>query len=298
MPASSPHPDLSATFEELRPQLFRVAYGMLGSVAEAEEIVQDAWLRLERAGPDRIEKPAAWLKTVVARLALDALDSARARRETYVGEWLPEPVLSEDDDVASQVVLDEAVAAALQIVLERLSPVERTSFLLHDTFGMPFTEIAELLGRTPDAVRQQAARARRNVAAARPRFPVGREEQEKLVFAFAVASTTGDLDQLLELLDPEVVFRSDGGGKVTAARQPVYGAARVARAVIALTRKETEGDGPPARGGFATVNGSPGIVLRNGPVVTVLSFIFDRGRIVGINSMRNPDKLTHLGLEG
>src|SRR6478735_2778320 len=154
-------------FEELRPQLFRIAYGILGSVAEAEDVVQDAWLRLDRGDPDEIESLSAWLRTVVTRLALDALDSARHRRETYVGEWLPEPLVDELEGGAEErVALDEAVGGALQIVLERLTPAERTSFLLHDTFGMPFAEIAELVDRTPEAVRQLAARARRNVAAA------------------------------------------------------------------------------------------------------------------------------------
>ncbi len=282
-------------FEELRPQLFRIAYGILGSVAEAEDVVQDAWLRLERGDRDEIESLAAWLRTVVTRLALDALDSARHRRETYVGEWLPEPLVDELEGGAEErAALDEAVAGALQIVLERLTPAERTSFLLHDTFGMPFAEIAELVGRTPEAVRQLAARARRNVAAATPRFPVGREEQERLVLAFAVACATGDLEQLLPLLDPEVVFRSDGGGKVTASQVPVEGADRVARALVALTRHEVGDEDVPARGRFALVNGAPGIVTHNGSVLTVLSFAFDDGRIVAVHAVRNPEKLAHV----
>jgi RNA polymerase sigma-70 factor, ECF subfamily len=290
--------DPSATFEILRPQLFRVAYGILGSVAEAEEVVQDAWLRLDGADQERIENLAAWLKTVVSRLALDALDSARSRRERYVGEWLPEPLVGGvDDSIESRVALDEVVAGALLVVLERLTPAERISFLLHDTFGMPFAEIAELLDRTPDAVRQLAARGRRNVAAAKPRFPVGRDEQKNLVMAFAVACATGDLHQLVDLLDPAVIFRSDGGGQVTAARLPIEGAERVGRAVIALTRHELEhGGGRDTEGRFAWVNGAPGMITRSPAALTVMSFAFDRGRIVLVHAVRNPEKLAHVNL--
>jgi RNA polymerase sigma-70 factor, ECF subfamily len=288
--------DSSEIFEALRPQLFRVAYGILGSVAEAEEIVQDAWLRLSRTDRQGIENLAAWLKTVVARLALDALHSARSRRETYVGEWLPEPLVStfEESISESQVTIDEAVAGALLVVLERLTPAERTSFLLHDTFGMSFVEIADLVGRTPEAVRQLAARARRNVAAAKPRFPVSQKEQKKLVLAFAVACATGDLEQLLNLLDPSVVFRSDGGGKVSAARLPIEGAERVGRAVIALTRHELDQEDQPTGGRFAWVNGAPGMITRSTAALTVLSFAFDEDRIVAVHAVRNPEKLGHV----
>lgn len=290
--------ELSAAFERLRPQLFQVAYGILASVAEAEEVIQDAWLRLERADAEAIESLPAWLKTVVARLSLDALGSARRRRERYVGEWLPEPLVAglPAESVADRVTLDEAVAGALAVVLERLTPAERTAFLLHDTFGMPFAEIAELVGRTPAAVRQLAARARRNVAAARPRFPVGREEQERIVVAFAVACASGDLAQLLDLLEPDVVFRSDGGGKVPAARRPIGGADRVARALIALTRRQQREGGAGRRGRMATVNGRVGVVFHDGIALTVMSFEFDRGRIAAINAVRNPDKLAHVSL--
>jgi RNA polymerase sigma-70 factor (ECF subfamily) len=289
--------DLSTAFEELRPQLFRVAYGILGSIAEAEEVVQEAWLRLDRAEGE-IESPGAWLKTVVSRLALDALASARTRRETYVGEWLPEPLVGYDEDRSpeSQIALDESVAGALQVVLERLSAPERISFLLHDTFGMPFAEIAELVGRTPEGVRQLAARARRNIAAAKPRFPVDRDEQKRLVLAFAMATSSGDLEQLLELLDPSVVFRSDGGGRVTAARLPIEGAPRVGRALIALTVHEMDQEGQATEGRFAWVNGAPGMIIRSSSALTVMSFAFAGGRIVAVNAVRNPEKLGHVRL--
>lgn len=289
--------ELSAAFEQLRAQLFQVAYGMLGSVAEAEDVVQDAWLRLQGANRTEIENLSAWLKTVVARLSLDALGSAQRKRESYVGEWLPEPLVAglEGDGPEDRVTLDETVAAALLVVLERLTPAERTSFLLHDTFGMPFGEIAELVGRSPASTRQLAARARRNVAAAKPRFPVDREEQERIVFAFAAACAAGSIEQLVGLLDPSVVFRSDGGGQVRAVRVPLRGAERVARALVGLARKELSEGGSP-RGGLASVNGGLGIVAHNGTDLTVMSFAFDEGRIVAIDVVRNPEKLAHVAL--
>lgn len=289
--------DPSAAFEQLRPQLFQVAYGMLGGVAEAEDVVQEAWLRLQGADLAEIESLSAWLKTVVARLSLDALGSARRRRESYVGEWLPEPLVAglEAEGPEERITLDETVAAALMVVLERLTPAERTSFLLHDTFGMPFAEIAELVGRSPASVRQLAARARRNVAAAKPRFPVDREEQERIVFAFAAACAAGNIEQLVGLLDPSVVFRSDGGGQVRAVRAPLRGVDRVARALVGLARKELS-DGRSPRGQLASVNGGLGIVAHNGVELTVMSFAFDDGRIVAIDVVRNPEKLTHVVL--
>lgn len=291
--------ELSTAFEQLRPQLFGVAYGILGSVAEAEDVVQDAWLRLRGADRAEIENLSAWLKTVVAHLSLDALDSARRKRESYVGEWLPEPLVAGLAEQAPEdrITLDEEVAAALLIVLGRLTPAERTSFLLHDTFGMPFAEIAELVGRSAASVRQLAARARRNVAAAKPRFPVDRDEQEQIVFAFAAACAAGDVEQLVGLLDPSVVFRSDGGGHVRAVRAPLRGAERVARALVGLARQQLRAGGP-ARGQLASVNGGPGIVAHDGVALTVMSFAFDNGRIVAIDIVRNPEKLTHVVLPG
>jgi RNA polymerase sigma-70 factor, ECF subfamily len=284
-----------SAFDRLRPQLFQVAYGMLGSVTEAEDILQDAWLRLQRTDRAEIENLSAWLKTVVARLCLDNLDSARRRRESYVGEWLPEPLVAglTEQDPADRVTLDERVAAALQVVLERLTPGERTSFLLHDTFGMPFREIAQLVGRSPESVRKLAARARRNVAAAKPRFPVSREDQERIVVAFAAASASGDLERLVNILDPAVVFRSDGGGRVPAAGEPIQGAEAVARTLLALARTQLRKGGVP-RWRLATVNGGPGIVADDGAALNVMSFAFDDGRIVAIDIVRNPEKLTHV----
>jgi len=289
--------DLAETFEQLRPQLLRLAYGTLGSLSEAEEVVQDAWLRLQRTGAGEIDDLRAWLSTVVGRLSLDALKTARRQREDYVGQWLPEPLVEDlaGEEPADRVTLDESVATAMLVVLERLSPAERTAFLLHDVFAMPFDQVADVVGRSPAAVRQLAARARRHVEQGRPRFPASAEEHERIVAAFAEACGMGDLEQLLELLDPEVVFRSDGGGRVPSARFPLEGAERVARALLALERRR-ERAGLELRRSPGTVNGQLGFVYYEGENLNVLSFTIDAGRIVALDVVRNPEKLRHVPL--
>jgi RNA polymerase sigma-70 factor, ECF subfamily len=280
---------LAQAFEALRPRLVRVAYATVGSVAEAEDCVQEAWLRLRRVGdPAGIRDLGAWLTTTVSRLALDALGPAQARRERYVGPWLPEPLVEDiaAGDPADRVTLDESVSMALLVVLERLTPAERTSFLLHDMFGLPFAEIAGVVGRSPAAVRQLAARARQHVADGRPRFPPTAAEQRDLVAAFAAACAEGDLERLVTMLDPDVVWRGDGGGKV-ASRPGARGAEPAAAALLALTRR------PPRQIAMATVNSAPGLVLRDADgVLSVISFTVDGGRIAAIDVVRNPDKLT------
>ena len=289
---------LAERFEALRPRLLRVAYSQLGSLAEAEDVVQDAWLRLERADADAIEDLEAWLVTVVGRLALDALGSARIRRERYVGPWLPDPLVAAATgagaDPADRVTLDETVSHALLFVLERLTPAERTAFILHDVFGYAFEEVGEVVGRTPAAARQLAARARRHVVEQRPRQSGSREEQRRAVEAFATAAAGGDLDALLAVLDPDVVMRSDGGGRVRAARKPLVGADRVSRALVALARKfAAAADMRPA-----DVNGLPGLVAvdRASGQVSVVAFTVDAGRITTIHIQRNPDKVGHVVL--
>jgi RNA polymerase sigma-70 factor, ECF subfamily len=285
--------DLAAEFEALRPQLTRVAYGMLGSLAEAEDIVQEAWLRLSRADRAAIDDLRAWLTTVVGRLALDALGSARARRETYVGEWLPEPVVDEwegDEDPT----LDEAVSTALLVVLERLSPAERTAFLLHDVFDLPFDKVAAVVGRSPDAVRQLASRARSHVEAGKPRFPAGPEDELRIVGAFALAWQEGDHAALLALLDPEATLRADGGGKVASAGRPLEGSERIARALLGL-RRSTLRRGIEVGGRLARVNGAAGIVLTEPGITSVVSLTIDDGRITAVDIVRNPDKLRRVG---
>ncbi len=280
-------------FEALRPYLLRVAYSHLGSISEAEDVVQDAWLRLLRADRAEIRNLRAWLTTVVSRLALDALSSARARREQYVGPWLPEPVIDTgrpDADPASRVDLDESVSMALLVVLEALSPAERSAFLLHDVFGYSFSEVAEIVGRTPQATRQLANRGRKAVEARRPRYPAGPDEQREVVSAFHTATENGDLAALLELLDPEVTFRSDGGGLVNAARKVFTGAERVARIFTAMAGHF----GDRFRMTPIVVNGSPGLLMETGGPPTVVAFTLDQGRISEIDLVRNPEKLRTL----
>lgn len=278
----------AGAFEALRPHLLRVAYGTLGSLAEAEDVVQDAWLRAQRTDWSEVRDTKAFLTTVVSRLALDALGSARVRRETYVGSWLPEPIV-EDLDPADRVTLDESVSMALMVVLESLSPAERAAFLLHDVFGVGFDEVADVVGRTPAAVRQLASRARKHVEAERPRFATTADEQTRVVQAFVHAAAEGDLDGLLAVLDPDVVWRSDGGGKVTAVRTPQRGAQVTAKAMATWGRR------PWTDLRIARVNGAPGIVLRDSDgVLTVMAFTVDGGRITALDVVRNPDKLRHL----
>jgi RNA polymerase sigma-70 factor (ECF subfamily) len=280
---------LIRAFEAHRGRLLRVAYATVGSVPEAEDCVQEAWLRLQAQDPASIRDLGAWLTTTVSRLAYDTLGSARARRERYVGPWLPEPLVEDfgDSDPAQRVTLDESVSMALLVVLERLSPAERTAFLLHDVFGMAFEEVADVVGRTPAAVRQLASRARRHVEDGRPRFPPTQAEQQRLVTAFAAACGNGDVQQLAALLDPDVVWRADGGGKVTAAYPAAGGAQTVARMLLALARR------PPRSMRMAAVNGAPGLVMRDADgVLTVIAITVDAGRITALDVMRNPDKLT------
>lgn len=286
---------VAARFEELRPRLLRLAYSQLGSLADAEDVVQDAWLRLQRADAAAIADLTAWLVTVVSRLALDALGSARVRRERYVGPWLPEPLVdpvSGGADPADRVTLDETVSHALLFVLERLTPAERTAFVLHDIFGYSFEEVADVVGRTPAAARQLASRARRHVVEQRPRQSGTREQHQRAVEAFAVAAAGGDLDALLAVLDPEVVMRSDGGGRVQAARKPLVGADRVSRALVALAR--TYAGQSEVR--LVDVNGLPGLLIvnREDGQLSVLAFTVDAGQITTIHLQRNPDKLAHL----
>lgn len=279
-----PPDELAAAFEAQRPYLRRVAYSTLGSLADADDVVQEAWLRLQRADPTEIRDLRAWLTTVVGRLALDALGSARWRREQYIGPWLPEPLI--EDDPADRVTLDETVTTALLVVLEQLSPAERTAFVLHDVFGLSFDDVGEVVGRTPAAVRQLASRARRRVEAGMPRFPASRDEHERLAIAFAAAARAGDVEALMHVLDPSVTFRADGGGKAIAARHPISGAARVARMLTKLAGKVW------ISVRVAMVNDAPGLLVDDGAAQpSVYSLTVDAGRIVAIDVIRNPDKL-------
>jgi RNA polymerase sigma-70 factor (ECF subfamily) len=281
---------LALEFEEQRPRLLRLAYASTGSLAEAEDCVQEAWLRLQAATErEPVRNLGPWLTTTVSRLALDALGSARARRERYTGPWLPEPIverLGGGADPADRVTLDESVSMALLVVLETLSAAERTAFLLHDVFGLSFEEVATTVGRSPAAVRQLASRARRHVQEAGPRVPPTRGQQVELLNAFTRACVDGDMKRLAELLDPDVVWRADGGGKVRAVPQFAHGAGRIARVLVGYARR------PPLRSRTALVNGAPGLVLRDADgVLSVMAVTIDAGRIAAIDMIRNPDKL-------
>lgn len=277
--------ELAVEFEQLRPYLRRVAYGVLGSLAEADDVVQDVWLKLQRVDRDEIEDLRAFLAQVTARRALDVLGSARVRREAYVGPWLPEPIV-EGLGPEERVTLDESVSMALLVVLERLSPAERTAFLLHDVFGYSFGEVAQTVGRTDAAVRKLASRARRHVEEQGARFEPTPQEHREIFDAFAAAFEGGSIDDLVAVLDPDVRMISDGGGVVNASRKPLLGADRVARALVAsrTTNRLTLR--------VASVNGRAGFVIRDEEtgITTVLAITVREDRVSKILVMRNPEK--------
>ena len=275
-----------ADFEAQRPRLLRLAYRMLGSLTEAEDIVQDAWLRWSRAD-EAVDAPAAYLTRIVTRLCLDHMRSARVRRETYVGTWLPEPLLGATDPDEEAAADD--ITLSLMLALERLSPLERAAFLLHDVFGMGLNDIAGTLDREPAAVRQLAARARKHVHAGRPRYSVEPAEADRLARAFFAASRDGDTAALSAMLAEDVVIRSDGGGRVLAFLNPIQGLARVQRLFAGLARKYPE---PPRLLRTLVIDGLPGYVsLDGGGHLQTNAFEIRDGRIAAIYIVRNPDKL-------
>jgi RNA polymerase sigma-70 factor, ECF subfamily len=281
--------DVAAELARHREFLIGVAYRLLGSVQAAEDVVQDAFLRAERADTDDIVEPRAWLTRIVSRLALDELRSARVRRERYVGPWLPEPLLAPIEpaaDPADRVTLDEQVSLALLAVLETLSPAERAVYVLHEAFGVPLSEVADIVGRTPEACRQLASRARRHVRDRAPRFDADPGEQARLVEAFKTAAEQGDLEALAVLLDEDVVLRADGGGVVAAARRPIAGRRRVVQTLAAGVR-----GAPELAIRVVLVNGDPGLLVRFDGRVVVFAFVVAGGRIVQIDIVANPAKL-------
>jgi RNA polymerase sigma-70 factor (TIGR02957 family) len=283
---------------ELRPAAFSIAYRMLGSVSEAEDVVQAGLLRLHRAldqGED-VRSPRAFLSTVVTRLAIDELRSARARRETYVGEWLPEPLLaSADEDPARQAELGDSLSLAFLVVLERLSPEQRAVFLLRDVFDYSYSDIAEILGKREPAVRQLAVRARAHVTEQRPRFEASEERRRELASRFFAAAREGELEALEALLAEDVVLHGDGGGKVPALARPLHGRRRVARTMAAWLRMAVRLGGVQFR--EVEVNGQPGATLldRDGKLIGVMALDIAEGRIQGVRSVVNPDKIGHIG---
>jgi RNA polymerase sigma factor (sigma-70 family) len=283
--------------EPHRRRLINVAYRLLGSVADAEDAVQEAFIRWYALSPEdraAIETPAAWLTTVTSRICLDQLGSARARRERYVGQWLPEPVPDRTEwaaadagtDPADRITLDESIDMAFLVVLDAMSPAERVAFLLHDVFRYPFDEVAEIVGRTPAACRQLASSARRKVRDSRPVTTpaAGRAE---VVREFKQAWEAMDIEALLGILDPDVVAVADGGGRVAAALEPIEGPEVIADFMVALARRSTD-----LRIEEHTVNGQPGLVARqDDATITVFAFDVADGRITRIWAVRNPDKL-------
>lgn len=278
--------DAAASFDPLRPRLIRVAYRMLGSMADAEDVVQDAFLRWHGTDRAAVREPEAFLRRVVTRLSLDQLKSARVRREQYLGEWLPEPVLE-----AEPV---EDVTLPLLIALERLSPLERAAFLLHDVFGLDFDEVAQSIDRDPAACRQLAARARTHVRSERPRYELDKARGLELAAAFFKASRGGEMDQLQALLAQDVSVHSDGGGKRPAGYLPIFGIDNVMKLHRSLARLLEKGPSELVSYGF--INGLPGFVTREADgILQTTALLVVEGEVHAIYVMRNPDKLGHLG---
>lgn len=275
-------------FETRRPQLLRLAYRMLGSHAEAEDVVQEAWIRWQAADHALITIPAAWLNRVVSRLCLDLMRSARHRRESYPGPWLPEPLIEEDADHRP-----DNLTLSLMMALERLSPLERAAFLLHDVFGQSFDEVALAIDRSPAAARQLAVRARAHVHIDRPRYKVEREAAEDLTRAFFEACKTGDAATLSGLLAEGAVLHSDGGGKVYNVLNVIEGAQKLLRMFASLARKRGE---EMEFVQFTMIDALPGYVWRMGDQIQITALEIEGGRITRVYTTRNPDKLTRVRL--
>jgi RNA polymerase sigma-70 factor (ECF subfamily) len=292
---TSSHDEL---LDSLRPAAFAIAYRMLGSVAEAEDVVQEALLRLHRALEEgqRIESPRAYVATIATRLAIDELRSARVRRETYVGEWLPEPLLTDPaDDPARHAEMADSLSMAFLVLLESLSPEQRAVLLLHDVFEYGYGEIAGIVDKSEANVRQLAVRARRHVDEGRPRFEASRQERDALAHRFFAAAQEGDLEGLEALLAEDVVLHGDGGGKAPALARAIHGARRVARTFGAWMRQGRRIAGLELR--EIEVNGQPGAMILDGEgrLLSVMTLDIADGQVQGIRSVVNPDKLRHIG---
>ena len=305
---SGEHPlDAALIFDEHRGLLVSVAYRVLGSVTDAEDAVQEAWLRWSSVDPSEIDDPRAFLVRVTTRLAIDRLRRAKARRESYVGPWLPEPVLT-GRDPAEDAAMAESVSMAMLVVLETLSPLERAVFVLREAFGMPHSEIAEVLGRKEEAVRQLARRARDHVRERRIRFDADQTEQRRVTERFLQATSNGDLEALMEVLSPGVTLVADGGGRALAPRRPVRGADKVARFLVAVAKEEqtarflqSVGSEPSAevRVHLAQVNGGPGVVITaGGEPITALVLDVSEGLVQTVRLVANPEKLAGVRAAG
>ncbi len=289
---------MAELLEELRPRAFAIAYRMLGSVSEAEDVVQEALLRLHGVldAGEQIEVPEAYLATIVTRLGIDRLRSAQVQRETYFGDWLPEPVVTGGlDDPATHAEMSDSLSLAFLVVLERLSPEQRAVFLLREVFDYGYDAIAEIVGKSEAACRQLAVRARRHIDQDRPRFETSRQERNELARRFLTAAETGDLDGLEALLANDVALHGDGGGKVRAIANPVFGRHRVARMLVNWMQFNRTIEGSSIRP--VEVNGHAGLLGLDGQqrILYVVSLDIADGQIQGIDSIVNPDKLRHLG---
>ena len=286
----------TSEFDELRPLLFSIAYRMLSSVADAEDIVQDAFLRYQRARSEgtTIESPKAYLSATVTRLSIDQLRSARQRREVYAGNWLPEPILTDEADPSRVVERSDTLSAAFLLVLERLSPVERAVFLLHDVFVYDYDEVAKIVDKTPVNCRKLATRARRHVEANRPRVEMSSRARHELAESFFMAMTAGDLDGLVKLLAEDVAVYGDGGGKAPQWTRPITGVERVSRLMLGLMRQLAQlgGSVEPRE-----INGQPGFLFRDAAsrIISVFMLDIEDGAVQVVRSVINPDKLQHLG---
>jgi len=275
-------------FDPLRPALIRAAYRMLGSVADAEDVVQDAFLRWLDVDRSAVREPAAFLRRIVTRLCLDRLKSVRRERETYIGTWLPEPVVESGEDEPDDITLP------LLMALERLSPLERAAFLLHDVFGLDFDEVAATIARDPAACRQLASRARAHVRANRPRYPVAKERGLEIAQAFFAASRNGEMERLRTLLAADVTVYADGGGKATTHGAPVSGLDQVMQLFARFASVFAVSKSRLVR--YCLINGLPGFVtVEGGDVLQTTALEIADGRVVAVYVMRNPDKLKHVG---
>lgn len=289
--------DTSETFQAYRPLLFSIAYRMLGSASEAEDVVQDAYVRYVSASDEPIRSPKAFLSTIVSRLCLDRLKAARSTREQYIGPWLPEPIIIDEDQSAMLKTVEqrESITLAFLVLLETLSPQERAVFLLREVFEYEYAEIGAILQITPGNCRQLFHRAKTHIAEHRPRFNAAPEQQKHLVERFMAATQEGDLDKLTSLLAHDVKFQADGGGKATASRRLVAGNDSVARLMIGLTQKLLKMPPASLEVRVVMVNNTPSIVgFIDGVLDTCISFTIDNDAITAINLVRNPDKLAYV----
>ena len=279
--------DQAEIFEQYRKLLFSIAYRMLGSVSEAEDMIQETFLRWQSVSGSKVRSPKAYLSAVVTRLCVDRLRASKTRREEYVGPWLPEPLLTEPDG-SDAVMLDESLSMAFLILMESLTPTQRAVFLMREVFDYDYPEISHVVGKSEDNCRQLAHRAREAVAARRPRFESSREQEERLAQRFVEACSNGDMQDLLAVLSEDIVLYSDGGGKVHAALKPVYGPENVSRFLFGILGKTP----PGFTTGMARINGHPGVIgYTNGQPMSVVALDAAGGQVQAIRIVVNPEKL-------